>query len=172
MIIILKGLISNSKIYRALKYIILNTLGIDSPPPHSHKNQGISNYVDKKCKISTHFYHPKGSSIHVIRPIKKSKAYCVYKSYYYIFIKKWLYYNNYIHVKGFSSMGQYLVLTKKLIIFICMKIFQHFCDVLIPYYKIATLNFYYHMLNIALYGILFQKLLGDSIFCPFKQIVT
>jgi len=69
-------------------------------------------------------------------------------------------------------MGQYLVLTKKLIIFICLKIFQHFYDVLIPYYKIATLNFYYHMPNIALYGTLFQKLLGDSIFYPFKQIVT
>jgi hypothetical protein len=36
---ILRGLLSNLKIYRALKYIILNTLGVD--PPHSHKNQGI-----------------------------------------------------------------------------------------------------------------------------------
>jgi hypothetical protein len=40
-----------------------------------------------------------------------------------------------------------------------MKIFQHFCDVLVPYYKIVNLNFYYHTPNIALYGILFQKLL-------------
>jgi hypothetical protein len=39
---ILRGLLSNLKIYRALKYIILNTLGVDPPPPpHSHKNQGI-----------------------------------------------------------------------------------------------------------------------------------
>jgi len=35
MIITFKGLISNLKIYKALKYIILNTLGIDSPPIHT-----------------------------------------------------------------------------------------------------------------------------------------
>jgi hypothetical protein len=41
---ILRGLLLNLKIYRALKYILLNSIGIDpsSPPPsHSHKNQGI-----------------------------------------------------------------------------------------------------------------------------------
>jgi hypothetical protein len=69
MIIIFKGLISDLKIYKALKYIILNTLGIDLPP-HSHKNKSISSYVDKKCKISAHSYHPKGSSIYVIGPIR------------------------------------------------------------------------------------------------------
>ncbi len=69
-------------------------------------------------------------------------------------------------------MGQYLVLTKILIIFICMKIFQRFCDVLVPYYKIVNLIFYYHTPNIVLYGILFQKLLGDNILCPFKQTIN
>jgi hypothetical protein len=39
MTIILRGLISNIKIYRALKYIILNILGMIAP--HSHKNQNI-----------------------------------------------------------------------------------------------------------------------------------
>jgi hypothetical protein len=53
-----------------------------------------------------------------------------------------------------------------------MKIFKHFCDVLVPYYKIVSLNFYYHAPNIALYDILFQKLLRDNIFCPLKQTVT
>jgi len=37
MIITFKGLISDLKIYKALKYIILNTLGIDSPPPFTQK---------------------------------------------------------------------------------------------------------------------------------------
>jgi hypothetical protein len=36
---------------------------------------------------------------------------------------------------------------------------QHFCDVLVPYYKIVNLNFYYYTPNIALHGILFQNLL-------------
>jgi len=53
-----------------------------------------------------------------------------------------------------------------------MKIFQHFYDVLIPYYKIVTLFFYYHTPNIALYGILFQKLLHDNIFYPLEQTMT
>jgi hypothetical protein len=68
MTIILRGLLSNSKIHRGLKYIILNTLGVD-PPPNSHKNK-VFCYVDKKCKISSHFYHPRGSSIYVIGPIR------------------------------------------------------------------------------------------------------
>jgi hypothetical protein len=38
---ILRGLLLNLKIYKALKYILLNSLGVDPPPPHSHKNQGI-----------------------------------------------------------------------------------------------------------------------------------
>jgi hypothetical protein len=88
------------------------------------------------------------------------------------FITKWLYHNNCIHVRGISSMGQHLVLTKILNIFICMKIFQHFCDVLVPYYKIVNLNFYYHTPNIVLHGILFQKLLRASIFWPLKQTMT
>ncbi len=54
-------------------------------------------------------------------------------------------------------MGHYLVLTKILIIFICIKICQHFCDVLVTYYKILSLNFYYHTPSIVLYCILFQK---------------
>jgi len=66
-------------------------------------------------------------------------------------------------------MGQHLVLTKILNIFICMKIVQHICDVLVPYYKIVSLNVYYHTPNLVLYGILFQTLLQDSIFCPLKQ---
>jgi hypothetical protein len=69
-------------------------------------------------------------------------------------------------------MGQYLVLTKILITFICMKIFQHFYDVFIPYYKIVSLFFYYHTPNIVLYGILFQKLLHNNIFCPLEQTMT
>ncbi len=69
-------------------------------------------------------------------------------------------------------MGQHLVLTKILNIFICMKIFEHFCDVLVPYYKIVNLNFYYHTPNIALHGILFQKNLRNNIFGPLKQTMT
>jgi hypothetical protein len=65
------GLLSNLKIHRGLKYIILNTLGIDPAPPspNSHKNK-VFCYVDKKCKISAHFYHPRDSSIYVTGPIK------------------------------------------------------------------------------------------------------
>jgi hypothetical protein len=47
-------------------------------------------------------------------------------------------------------MGQHLVLTKILNTFICMKIIQHICDVLVPYYKIISLNVYYHTPNLAL----------------------
>jgi len=65
---ILRGLLSNLKIYRALKYIILNTLGVDHP--HIHTKIKVFCYVDKKCKISTHSYHPRVSSIYVIGPIK------------------------------------------------------------------------------------------------------
>jgi hypothetical protein len=39
-----------------------------------------------------------------------------------------------------------------------MEIFSHFCDVFIQYYKIVILHFYYHTFNIALGGILYQKL--------------
>jgi hypothetical protein len=39
-----------------------------------------------------------------------------------------------------------------------MEIFSHFCDVFIQYYKIVILQFYYHTFNIALGGILYQKL--------------
>jgi hypothetical protein len=42
----------------------------------------------------------------------------------------------------------------------------------VPYYKIVSLNFYYHAPNIALYDILFQNLLPDNIFCPLKQTLT
>jgi len=46
--------------------------------------------------------------------------------------------------------------TKKIsLIFICMKIFQHFCDVFALYYKIIILNFHHHTLNVALWDILF-----------------
>ncbi len=34
----------------------------------------------------------------------------------------------------------------------------HFCDVLIPYYKIIILKIHYHIFNIASCGILFQNL--------------
>jgi hypothetical protein len=69
---ILRGLLSNLKICRALKYIILNTLGVNSPPnpPHIHTKIKVFCYVDKKCKISTCSYHPMGSSIYVIGPIR------------------------------------------------------------------------------------------------------
>ncbi len=71
MIIILRGLLLNLKIYRALKYIILNTLGVDPPPPPpSHTKIKVFCYVDKKCKISTQSFHPRGSSIYVIGPIR------------------------------------------------------------------------------------------------------
>jgi len=54
-----------------------------------------------------------------------------------------------------------------------MKIFQHFCNVFVQYYKIVTLNFYYDTFNIALYNILSQKLLvGQYFLCTLKQIVT
>ncbi len=39
-----------------------------------------------------------------------------------------------------------------------MEIFSHFCNVFIKYYEIAILHFYYHTFNIALGGILYQKL--------------
>jgi hypothetical protein len=39
-----------------------------------------------------------------------------------------------------------------------MEIFSHFYDVFIQYYKIVILLFYYHTFNIALGGILYQKL--------------
>jgi hypothetical protein len=47
MTIILRRLISNIKIYKALKYIILNILGKISP--HSHKNQSI--LLWGRCKL-------------------------------------------------------------------------------------------------------------------------
>jgi hypothetical protein len=56
-------------------------------------------------------------------------------------------------------MGQHLVLTKILNIFICMKIIQHICNVIVPYYKIVSLNVYYHTPSPTLYRILFQTLL-------------
>jgi hypothetical protein len=71
-----------------------------------------------------------------------------------------------------SFVGQHLVLTKILNIFICMKIFQHFFDVLLPYYKNVNLSFYYHTPSNVLHGILFQKLLRDNSFYPFKQTMT
>jgi hypothetical protein len=59
-----KIFLSNLKIYRALKYIILNTLGANlPPPPPSHKKIKVFFYVDKKCKILAQSYHPRGSSI-------------------------------------------------------------------------------------------------------------
>ncbi len=48
--------------------------------------------------------------------------------------------------------------TKIPFIFISMKIFSHFYDVFIQYYKIVILHFYYHTFNIALGGILYQQL--------------
>jgi hypothetical protein len=65
---ILRGLLLNLKIYRALKYILLNSLRVD--PPHIHTKIKVFCYVDKKCKIPTHSYHPRGSSIYVIGPIR------------------------------------------------------------------------------------------------------
>lgn len=41
------------------------------------------------------------------------------------------------------------------LIFICMEIFEHFCDVLVAYYKIVIVNLHYHKFNIALCGLLF-----------------
>jgi hypothetical protein len=46
-------------------------------------------------------------------------------------------------------------ITKIPLIFLCMEIFQHFCDVLVAYYKIVTVNLHYHKFNIALCGLLF-----------------
>jgi hypothetical protein len=82
---------------------------------------------------------------------------------YYIFlIYKWLYYNNLTCVKDICSIGQVfwcLYNTTKIpFIFISMGIFSHFGDVFIQYYKIVILHFYYQMFNIALGGILYQKL--------------
>jgi hypothetical protein len=47
------------KYNKALKLIAL----------HSHKNQSVM-LCGQKCKISTHFYHLRGSSIYVIDPIR------------------------------------------------------------------------------------------------------
>jgi len=73
MTIISKGLLSNLKIHRGEKYIILNTLGVDPLPPplvpNSHKKK-VFCYVDKNGRFSAHFYHPRGSSIYVIGPIR------------------------------------------------------------------------------------------------------
>ncbi len=57
-----------------------------------------------------------------------------------------------------------------------MKIFQHFCNVLVPCYKIVILNFHYLTFHIALCNILFQKLhnknVKDNIFETPKQTHT
>jgi hypothetical protein len=78
------------------------------------------------------------------------------------YLYKWLYYNNFTHVRDICSGGQIfwcLYNTTKIpFIFISMGIFSHFCDVFIQYYKIVSLHFYYHTFNIALGGILYQKL--------------
>ncbi len=44
-----------------------------------------------------------------------------------------------------------------------MKIFQHFCNVLVPCYKIVILNFHYLTFHIALCNILFQKLHNKNV---------
>jgi hypothetical protein len=73
------------------------------------------------------------------------------------FLYKWLY------IKGICFIGQEfwcLYNTTKIpFIFISMEIFSHFCDVFIQYYKIVILHFYYHTFNIALGGILLQRII-------------
>jgi hypothetical protein len=93
------------------------------------------------------------------------------------FQKKWLYYNNYTHVRGIFLCGTNIWClyntTKIPIIFICMKIFQHFCDVFVPYYKIVILNFYYHTSNKLPNMVFYSKnSLWDGIFSPLKQTTT
>jgi hypothetical protein len=67
-----------------------------------------------------------------------------------------VYYHNFVHARIYffvaQEFGPYTILPK------CMEIFQHFCDVFIPYNKIANFLFPYHTFNIALYGIIFQRL--------------
>jgi hypothetical protein len=48
MTIILRGLLSNLKMHRGLKYIILNTLGVDppTPPPNSHKKRYFYMWIE------------------------------------------------------------------------------------------------------------------------------
>jgi hypothetical protein len=78
------------------------------------------------------------------------------------FLYKWLYYNNFTCTRGICLIGQVfwcLYNTTKIpFIFISMEMFSHFCDVFIQYYKIVILHFYYHTFDIALGGILYQKL--------------
>jgi hypothetical protein len=62
--------------------------------------------------------------------------------------------------------------TKITIIFICMKIFQQFCDVLVPYYSIYIFNFKYHTSKITLYDILFQELHVGQYFLSVQINVT
>jgi hypothetical protein len=89
----------------------------------------------------------------------------VYTKKFFIFLnKKLFFFYNFINFFFFffffflqDNIWCLYIITKIPIIFICMKIFQHFCDVFVPYYKIVSFNFYYHISNITLYGILFQK---------------
>jgi len=53
-----------------------------------------------------------------------------------------------------------------------MKIFQHFCDVLVPYDNVVILNFKYHTSNIAFCGIFFQKLHVGQYFLSIQRTVT
>jgi hypothetical protein len=78
------------------------------------------------------------------------------------FLYKWLYYNKFTCIRSICFIGQVFWClyntTKITFIFISMEIFSHFYDVFIQYYKIVILHFYHQTFNIALGGILYQKL--------------
>jgi hypothetical protein len=62
MTMILRGLISNLNIYRALNYIT---------------KIKVFCYVDKKCKILTHSYHPRGGFINICNWANKAIKRCI-----------------------------------------------------------------------------------------------
>jgi hypothetical protein len=75
-----------------------------------------------------------------------------------------------------TSIWCFLNTTKIPFEFIWMEIFQHFCDVFVPYYKIVLLHFHYHTFNIVVYDFLSKHCAKiadlDGIFETLKQIVT
>jgi hypothetical protein len=57
-----------------------------------------------------------------------------------------------------TSIWCFFNTTKIPLEFISMEIFQHFCDVFVPYYKIVVLHVHYHTFNIVVYDFFYQKL--------------
>jgi hypothetical protein len=80
----------------------------------------------------------------------------------FFFLYKRFYYNNSIHIRGIYLCEKNILFLyntqKKSIILMCMEIFQHFCNVLVPYLQDCTFTFSLSYINIELCGILFQNL--------------